>query len=152
MGGPPPQKQGPSVAMIVLIVLIAFFVIGGGGCLVCVCAVSSSSDHNQSEKRNARNVGIRDILTAYRFDVARGDRLYKGKWLTIRGARVSEVNSSSYFTVNSGKSFEFPELRCYLAPDQIGRASSLGRGSRVTLRGKGGGMAVHVLLNECEIL
>lgn len=155
MGGPPPPKQGMSVATIALIVIVVAIVLGGGSCLMCVCVVGRNAE-NQNEqdrvdKNHAKNVAVNDLLSDYRANEVRADSHYKNKWIVVRGGQVDQVHSG-YITVGTGKSFEIPEVQCFLKPDQMGKAAQLSRGRRVTVRGKGGGLLVHVLLNECEIL
>jgi len=155
MGGAPPPKKGMSAAAIVLIVLGALTATGLGGCGLCLCVFKDKADQvseqEDLDKRRARNIGINELLSTYRTNEVRADSLYRGKWITVQGGQVDEVRSS-YVLVGTGKYLEIPEVQCLLKGDQISRAASLSKGRRVTVRGKGGGMLINVLLNQCEIL
>lgn len=155
MGGPPPPKPGLSGAAIALIVIVALLAVGGGGCLMCVCYASnkadSASEQERIDKSRARNVRIDTLLSDYRSNEVRADQQYKGKWINVQGGQVDQVHSS-YITLGTGKYLEIPEVQCLLKPGQSGKAATLSKGRRVTVRGKGGGQLLNVLINECEIL
>jgi hypothetical protein len=151
-GGAPPPKQGMSTAAIVLIVLVAVIVVVGGTCVTCLCVtVKGGTEQDDADKRSARNVPIADLLNAYKANEVRADSTYKGKWIKLQGGQVDEVRSS-YVMIGTGKLFEIPQVQCMLKPDQLGKASGLTKGRRVTVRGKVQMMLINVLVQDCEIL
>lgn len=152
-GGAPPPKQGLSTAAIILIVLVGFIVLAGGGCMLCVCiGVKGVSDQNDTDRQNARNVAVTELLNTYKANEVRADSTYKGKWLKLQGGQVDEVRSSSVM-IGTGKLLDFWQVQCMLKSDQLGKAGTLTKGRRVVVRGKVQGMLItSVLVQDCEIM
>jgi hypothetical protein len=159
-GAAPPPKKGMSVAAIVLIILVVLIAVFGGGCLVCVCVVGKS-DNDAKEKsdldrKNAKNIRLDDLLSAYKTNEVRADTTYKDRYYRVNGGEVDDVrkgiSDQMYVTIGTGRLIEIPMVQCMLRSDQTSRASSLSKGRRINVRGKVTGLLLNVILTDCEIL
>ena len=150
--GPPPPPMAPSpqapkgglsTAAMTLIILAAVVALGGGGCVLCVCIGLSSSTESKSVRAS-------ELISAYRSSESRADTSYRSKVVSVRGG-VVDFAGRTFITLATGSATEVPELQCNLKSGQGTRASRLGKGSRVTVRGKVRGLLFNVQLDDCEI-
>lgn len=169
MQGPPPKK-GMSAGMIILIILGTLFVLGGGSCVVCMAvgagAAANAGNHGRpgggagpaaaAPGETATPVTIGAILSAYKGNEIAADNSYKNKLVQITGGQVDDVKKDifdkPYVTLGTGAPFEIPQVQCSLSADQVGKAATLQKGQRVTVRGRVHGLMIHVQLQDCEVL
>lgn len=167
---PPPPKKGMSGGTIVLLILVGLFVLGGGSCVLCAAIGASagggrpssagggrgSSPAQAASTQTAMQVEARTILTAYRGNEIAADNTYKGKLVQVNGGYVDDIKKDildqPYVTVGTGAAFEIPQVQCSLRRDQAGKAATLQKGQRVTVRGEVKGLMFNVHLDDCEVL
>ena len=153
--GPPPKK-GPSVATIALLTIGCTFALGLGSCVMCL-AVGANKGPSRPEPASVAepsSVDIREITRIYGAGEAAGDSSYKGETVTIAGGTTGEVKKDAlgkpYVLVETG----IPDglnVQCFLA--NSGRATSLRRGQRITIRGQVLGLGLNsVMVKDCEVL
>lgn len=63
-----------------------------------------------------------------------------------------DIMNSVYITVGTGRRFEIPQVQCFVADNQVGKAANLSKGSRVRVRGRVQGLMMNVLVKDCEIV
>lgn len=164
-----PAPKGPSVLKIALGVLLAFVIIGFGSCVVCVGfagKVAHDADKKQTEEKKQaavekaaakaapENVSLSDVLSAYKSNELKADKLYKGKYVKLTGiaGKVSKsiVGDGAYVTLGTGKKFEIPEVQCFFKADDSS-FDDIEAGKTITVVGRIDGLLMNVALHDCEL-
>lgn len=106
-------------------------------------------------KEEVVQVAIKTLLKDYKDNEVRADGLYKGKTLQVSG-KISDISVSLGKPVvqmnETGEKYEIPSLSCHFGKDHAAKVGTLAKGNTIKVVGKGGGMLMHVLLRECEIV
>lgn len=105
------------------------------------------------EQPKAKAVAVGTLLSEYKSNEVRADGAFKDQWVTTTG-KVGDVKkdilNKVYVTVGTGAAFEIPMVQCFVADDQIQKASTFSEGDQVTVTGQVDGLMMNVIVRECR--
>ncbi|QQR47758.1 hypothetical protein JKA73_17635 [Myxococcus xanthus] len=163
-GAPPPR--GPSALKVTFLVLgglfsLCFFgtcmagAIGSANKGASRTGASSGSTPSAVNRPPPKDVEIRSLLSEYADNEVRADANFKNHVIQTDGVVddvKKDIMNSVYITVGTGRRFEIPQVQCFVADNQVGKAANLSKGSRVRVRGRVQGLMMNVLVKDCEIV
>ncbi|WP_158621644.1 OB-fold protein [Corallococcus aberystwythensis] len=159
-----PVPRGTSVLKVTL------FVVGGlfslcflGTCLGAVGAAKKGSSSSGASSSSAaptpppepKLVAIRTLLAEYADNEVRADSNFKDQIIQTAGVVddvKKDITNSVYVTLGTGRQFEIPQIQCFVTDDQVKRAASLSKGTKIGVRGRVQGLMMNVLVRDCEFL
>ncbi|NRD53781.1 OB-fold protein [Corallococcus exiguus] len=165
-----PVPRGTSVLKVSLFVVGGFFSLCFlGTCLGAVGAAKKGASPSAASASDAapeaaarpepkpepKAVAIRTLLAEYADNEVRADSNFKDQIIQTAGI-VDDVKkdftNSVYVTLGTGKQFEIPQIQCFVTDDQVKKAASLSKGTKIGVRGRVQGLMMNVLVQDCEFV
>ncbi|MHA7631620.1 OB-fold protein [Corallococcus sp. M7] len=165
-------KCGSPVPRGASVLKVSLFVVGGlfslcflGTCMGAVGAAkkgaspsgasASSSARETAAPPEPKAVAIRTLLAEYADNEVRADSNFKDQVIQTAGIVddvKKDITNSVYVTLGTGKQFEIPQIQCFVTDDQVKKAASLSKGTKIGVRGRVQGLMMNVLVQDCEFI
>lgn len=160
-----PVPRGTSALKVTLFVVGGFFSLCFlGTCLGAVGAAKKGSSSSATASASAapaaarpepKQVPIRTLLAEYADNEVRADADFKDQIIQTTGIVddvKKDITNSVYVTLGTGRQFEIPQIQCFVTDEQVKKAASLSKGTKVGVRGRVQGLMMNVLVQDCEFV
>ncbi len=128
--------------------------LGGKGASSTSAGTSLSAAAARAPAQPAVEVGIRELLTAYKGNEVSADARFKDKVISVAGVvdKIGkDIVDSAYVTVGTGEAFEIPVVQCTFARGNEAAAGALQPGQRVVVSGYVKGKMMNIQLSDCQV-
>ena len=101
------------------------------------------------------NVTVEAICKEYKNNEIAADKKYKGKMIKVVG-KVDDVKKdimdNFYVTLKRSDPYTLETVQCFFDDEHEEKLSNLKKGATVTILGRGDGLMMNVLLQDCELV
>jgi hypothetical protein len=162
-----PVPRGRSVLKLALFVCIGgvFSLCFLGTCVSAVRGADRASSRGSgsagASKADAparpapKMVELRTLLSEYSDNEVRADSNFKDQVIQTSGVVddvKKDIMDSVYVTIGTGRQYEIPQVQCFVSDEQVKKAASLSKGTRIGVRGRVQGLMMNVLVHDCEFV
>jgi len=115
---------------------------------------TSASPVKAKKQEQITQVGIREILSAYKNNEVGADNRYKGKLVQVTGI-VDDIKKdlfdNLYVTLGTGAQFEIPQIQAFFDDSMNNQLAQLNKGGQLTVVCRVDGLMMNVLAKDCII-
>jgi hypothetical protein len=117
-------------------------------------SANGNSNSAPASTPSSIKVSATALFKTYSDNEAAGDKLYKGKLLTVTGTIDSAdktVNNQRYVTFGTGDAYSILRVECFFTEEHKSEWAQLKKGQQITLTGKCIGKPFNIILEDCVV-
>ena len=121
-------------------------------------AIASSEDSVEKDisgKSPDIKISANELHQDYQANEVKADGKYEGKILQVTGTVEDvgkDITDTIYVSLSVGGEYSATSVQCFFADSHTDDAANLNKGDQVTIKGKGDGLMMNVLLRGCSLV